>query len=82
MNTFDQCNYTTYMVMFNDRLSDWSFAGGMATNLVTQLALYPYSGVQSPIYKSWNSIYNGILNKNYENVGISLQLFLSKLISS
>ncbi len=54
MNAFDACGYTTFMVMFNDRLSDWSFAGGMFANLATQLALYPLSSIQSPIYKSWN----------------------------
>ena len=68
--------------MFNDRLSDPSFAGGMLANLATQLALYPYTGVQSPVYKSWTAIYSGLQNKNYQYLGISLQLFLSKLIST
>ena len=58
MTTFDDCTYTNYMLMTNNRLNDWSFIGGMGANLVTQLAMYPLD-VQSPIYVAYNDIFEG-----------------------
>ena len=40
MTTFDDCTYTNFMIMMNNRFNDYAFIGGMGANLITQLALY------------------------------------------
>ena len=75
------CGFDSLFQKMNTRFSDWSWAGGMLTKLGVQFALFPLENVQSPVYKAYYQISNGIANKNYEYIGTSLTLFLSQLMS-
>ena len=59
MAAMDSCQYTSFMVYVNNRLNDYSFLAGLATNMVVQLSLYSQDP-QPAIYTSSMTIYTDI----------------------
>ena len=57
----DACQYTSFLVYVNNRLNDYSFLAGLATNVVVQLGMVN-STPQPAIYTSFDSIYTDILD--------------------
>ena len=77
MTQFNDCNYTGFLVQFDQFFSNIPQFAGTATNLITQV-ITGYSTKNTAVFISVNDFVDGYNNDDWNGLGQAFQLFLAQ----